>query len=195
MVANIMAGIVLIYSRAFQIGDRVQIADTVGDVVERSLLITRIRTIKNVDVTIPNSLVLGSHMINYSSSAKQRGLILHPTVTIGYEVSWRKVHEALIAAARATPHILASPAPFILQTALDNFYVSYELNAYTDQPNLMANTYSNLHLNIQDRFAEAGIEITSPHYTSLRDGNPVTIPPAPPVAGDSGNESNAAAHR
>jgi small-conductance mechanosensitive channel len=186
MVANTMAGIVLIYTRAFQIGDRVQIADTVGDVIERSLLVTRIRTIKNVDVTIPNSLMLSSHMINYSSSAKERGLILHTTVTIGYDSPWRDVHKALLAAARATPDILASPAPFILQTALNDFFVTYELNAYTDQPNRMQNTDARLHENIQDCFAEAGIEIMSPHYTSLRDGNPSTIPPAPPAGTQSG---------
>jgi small-conductance mechanosensitive channel len=176
LVANVMSGIVLIYSRAFQLGDRVQIADTVGDVIERSLLVTRIRTIKNVDVTIPNSLVLGSHMINYSSSARERGLILHTTVTIGYATPWREVHQALLAAARATSKILAHPAPFILQTALNDFYVTYELNAYTDQPGAMANTYAELHQNIQDSFAAAGIEITSPHFKSLRDGNPSTIP-------------------
>jgi len=175
-VANVVAGVILTYMRAFSLGDRVKIADTVGDVVEKTLLVTRIRTIKNVDITIPNSLVLGSHIINYSSSSQLYGLILHTTVTIGYDAPWRQVHELLISAARATEHILELPAPFVLQTALNDFYVSYELNAYTDTPSAMATIYSALHANIQDRFNEAGVEIMSPHYGALRDGNMTTIP-------------------
>ncbi|MBN2385445.1 MAG: mechanosensitive ion channel family protein [Anaerolineales bacterium] len=177
VVANIVSGVVLTYTRAFKVGDRVQIADTIGDVIERTLLVTRLRTIKNVDVTVPNSIVLGSHIINYSSSAARYGLILNTAVTIGYDVPWREVHTALIAAARATAEILEDPAPFVFQTALDDFYVHYEINAYTDQPNQMAVIYSDLHQNIQDSFTAAGIEIMSPHYAALRDGNETTVPP------------------
>jgi len=97
-------------------------------------------------------------------------------VTIGYDVPWRDVQKALLNAAEATPGILEDPKPFVLQTSLDDFYVSYELNAYTDQPNRMAVIYSGIHEHIQDKFNEAGIEIMSPHYSTLRDGNQVTIP-------------------
>ena len=175
-IANIVAGVVLTYMRPFNIGDRVKIADTMGDVIEKTLLVTRIRTIKNVDITIPNAMVLGSHIINFSSSAKERGLILHTSVTIGYDAPWKKVHELLIAAAEATQNILNQPKPFVFQTSLDDFYVSYELNAYTDQPNSMAKIYSELHQNIQDKFNEGGVEIMSPHYTSMRDGNQTAVP-------------------
>lgn len=148
-----------------------------GDVVERTMLVTRIRTIKNVHITIPNGTVLQSQVINYSTQATRGGLILHTTVTIGYDVPWRQVHELLIAAAQATENVLAEPAPFVLQTSLDDFYVSYQLNAYTDRPGVMAVTYSRLHQAIQDGFAAAGVEIMSPHYGALRDGNPVALPP------------------
>ncbi|WP_318556592.1 mechanosensitive ion channel family protein [Geobacter anodireducens] len=175
-VANVVAGIIITYMRAYHIGDRIKVGDTVGDVVEKNLLITRLRTIKNVDVTIPNSLLLSSHVLNYSSSAQEYGLILNTSVTIGYDTPWRQVHELLISAARRTEHVLELPEPFILQTALNDFYVTYELNAYTDKPNRMANLYSQLHQNIQDTFNEAGVEIMSPHYSQLRDGNTVTVP-------------------
>jgi small-conductance mechanosensitive channel len=175
-IANIISGVVLTYTRAFRIGDRVKIADTIGDIMDKSLLVTRVRTIKNVDVTIPNSLVLGSHIINYSSDAKEDGLILNTTVTLGYDIPWRQVHETLIAAALATTDILPEPRPFIFQTSLDNNYVSYELNAYTDQANRMQIIYSDLHQNIQDHCNQAGIEILSPQYSMLRDGNSSTIP-------------------
>lgn len=175
-VANIVAGVILTYMRAFRLGDRVQIADTIGDVIEVSLLVTRIRTIKNVEITIANSMVLSSHIINFSGSVQEDGLILHTTVTIGYDSPWRKIHELLINAALATEDVLHTPAPFVLQTALDDFYVHYQINAYTDQPNKMANTYSNLHQNIQDKFFEAGVEIMSSHFSTIREGNRIAIP-------------------
>ena len=176
-VANIIAGVVLTYTRAFRLGDRVKIGETIGDVLEKSLLVTRVRTIKNVEITIPNSIVLSSHIVNYSSnSQKNMGLILHSTVTLGYDVPWREVHQALIQAALNTPDILAEPRPFVLQTSLDDYYVSYEINAYTNTPHRMAVIYSDLHQNIQDACNAAGIEILSPAYNALRDGNHSTIP-------------------
>ncbi len=174
--ANIVAGTLLVYMRPFSIGDRVKIADTVGDVVDRDLLTTRIRTIKNVEVTIPNATILGNHIVNYSASSLERGLILHTAVTIGYDVPWREVHAALMSAAASTADVLATPEPFVLQTDLGDFSVRYELNAYTHRAGAMARIYSELHQNIQDHFSTAEIEILSPHYTALRDGRPSTIP-------------------
>ncbi len=175
-VSHMIAGVFLTYTGAFKIGDRVKIADTVGDVVEKTLLATRIRTIKHELITIPNGLVLGSHIINYSSSAGNPGLILHSTITIGYDAPWQTVQQLLIDAALRTGNVLASPEPFVLQTSLNDFYVSYQINAYTDAPGVMAVTYSLLHQNIQDAFNAAGVEIMSPHYQTLRDGNLTTIP-------------------
>ncbi|NJL16133.1 MAG: mechanosensitive ion channel [Nitrospira sp.] len=103
-------------------------------------------------------------------------LILHTSVTIGYDTPWQKVHELLIAAAKKTAHILEEPEPFVLQTSLNDFYVTYEINAYTGAPNKMAAIYSELNQHIQDQFNEAGVEIMSPHYTQIRDGNRTTIP-------------------
>jgi small-conductance mechanosensitive channel len=175
-VSNVLAGLVLTYMRAFHVGDRVRIADTTGDVLQRSLLVTRVRTIKNVEVVIPNSAILSNQVLNFSSMARSNGLILNTSVTIGYNAPWRIVHEVLIRAALSTDGILPKPAPFILQTSLNDFHVSYELNAYTDRPNDFQNIYSHLHEAIQDSFNRAGIEIMSPTYYSLRDGNTVTIP-------------------
>ncbi len=177
-VANLMAGTVMVYMRPFKLGDRVKIADTVGDVIEKTLLVTRVRTNKNEEISIPNALVLGSHLVNYSNSAREGKLILHTMVTIGYDVDWRRVHEALLSAATDLEAIQEDPAPFVLQKSLDDYSVAYELNAYTDDAKRMARTYSELHQNIQDRCAEAGIEILSPLYAATRDGNRSTIPKA-----------------
>ncbi|HVB86704.1 MAG TPA: mechanosensitive ion channel family protein [Candidatus Dormibacteraeota bacterium] len=175
-IANVVAGTVLTYTRAFHVGDRVKIADSTGDVIEKTLLSTRIRTIKNEEISIPNALVLGNHVTNYSSAARDRGLVLYTGVTIGYDAPWRIVHELLIDAALASANIQKNPRPFVLQTALNDFYVSYQINAFTDRPADMAQTYSELHQNIQDKFNEAGVEIMSQHFTGIRDGNQTTIP-------------------
>jgi len=174
--SNIIAGLVLTYMRVFSIGDRVKIGDITGDVIEKSLLVTRIRTIKNEIISIPNATVMNSHTINYSSDAPEKGLIIHTTVTIGYDVPWRDMHQVLIDAALKTNYILQEPIPFVLQTSLDDFYVSYQINAYTREANKQAFIYSILHQNIQDLCNERGIEIMSPHYRSARDGNMTTIP-------------------
>jgi small-conductance mechanosensitive channel len=174
--SNMIAGLVMTYTGAFRLGDRVKLGDAFGDVVETSLLATHVRTIKNEEITIPNSIALSSAVTNYSRIAKTRGLILHTSVTIGYDAPWRKVHELLIEAALATPGVLHDPRPFVWQTALNDFYVTYEINAYTDTPRDMIDIYAALHARIQDAFYAAGVEIMSPHYTSLRDGNTVAIP-------------------
>ena len=176
-VSNVVSGVVMVYMRPFAVGDRVRIADTMGDVEERGILVTRVRTPKNVVITIPNAQVLGSHLINYSRVAQDSGVVLHTSVTIGYDVPWPRVHEALLAAAREVDGILDEPGPFVLQTALGDFTVSYELNAYTKQPERMGGLYSDLHKQIQVAFAAAEIEITSPTWHAVRDGNKTTIPP------------------
>ncbi|UWZ86497.1 mechanosensitive ion channel family protein [Occallatibacter riparius] len=177
-VANVVSGVILTYMRAFRPGDRVRIADTLGDVIEKNLLVTRVLTIKNEEVTISNAMVLGAQIINYSTHANTAGLILHTSVTIGYNAPWRTVHALLIDAALSTRDILPEPRPFVWQTALSDFYVQYEINAYTDNAKRMPDIYAELHANIQDKFNEGGVEIMSPHYSSLRDGNQVTIPDA-----------------
>jgi len=176
--SNIIAGLVLTYTRAFRFGDRVQIGDTYGDIVATSLLVTKVRTIKNEEVTIPNGIVLGNSVTNYTRQAKTLGLILHTSVTIGYDAPWRTVHQLLVDAALATPGVLHDPRPFVWQTALNDFYVTYEINAYTSAPHDASAIYADLHARIQDAFYAAGVEIMSPHYASLRDGNTVAIPEA-----------------
>ena len=176
--SNIIAGLVLTYTRAYRVGDRVQVAGTYGDIVANSLLVTRIRTIKNEEITIPNGIVLGNSVTNYSREAKTLGLILHTSVTIGYDAPWRTVHGLLVDAALSTPGILPEPRPFVWQTSLNDFYVTYEINASTASPHDAPAIYADLHARIQDAFYAAGVEIMSPHYASLRDGNTVAIPEA-----------------
>ncbi len=175
-ISNAFAGLVLTYTKAFRVGDRVQIGDTYGDVTEKTLLVTRVRTIKNVVITVPNSILISGQIQNFTQANSYGGFRIHTTVTIGYDAPWRTVHRLLFEAARKTPRIVEDPPPFVLQTALNDFYVSYEINGYTVDVRHSPEIYSQLHQNIQDEFNAGGVEIMSPHYSSLRDGNTVTIP-------------------
>jgi small-conductance mechanosensitive channel len=175
-VANAIAGIILTYMRSFSVGDWVKIGDTLGEVVEKNALVTRVITMKQEIITIPNATVMNGSVMNFTREAKTTGVIFHTTVTIGYDAPWKTVHQLLIGAALDTKHVLHTPTPFVLQTSLNDFFVSYELNAYTDVPREMQFIYSDLHQNIQDRFNQAGVEICSPHFSALRDGNTITIP-------------------
>ena len=176
MIANLMAGLVITFMRPFKVGDRIKLNDTTGDIIEKTPLVTRVKTPKNEIVTIPNSFVMSSMTVNYSSSANEYGLILHTDVTFGYEVPWEQVHQLLIESALQTQMILHDPKPFVLQTRLDDWYVVYQINAYTKNPECMAKIFSELHQNIQDKFHAAGIEIMSPHFMGVRNTDTVFIP-------------------
>lgn len=176
VIGNIIAGLVITYMRPFKLGDRIKLNDTTGNVIEKTPLVTRIRTPKNEVVTIPNSFIMSSHTVNFSQSARDYGLIIHSEVSIGYDVPWRKTHQLLVEAALNTPGVVDDPRPFVLETSLQDYYPVYQVNAYIKDANQLAQVYSDLHQNIQDRFNEEGIEIMSPHYIATRDGSETTIP-------------------
>jgi small-conductance mechanosensitive channel len=166
VVGNALAGYSLIYRRTFKVGDRVRINDVVGDVTEMRLQVTHLRTIKNEDVIVPNSTILTSQVVNYSSYAATDGLILHTTVGIGSEVPWRQVEAMLLLAAGRTPGLRTTPPPLVLQTSLADFAINYELNVYCSDAHAMAPLYTALHRNIQDVFNEYGVQIMTPAYVS-----------------------------
>ena len=173
---NVTSGVVLIYARSFNQGDFIRINETFGQVVERTLLATRLQTTKNEVVTIPNSAVLSGQVTNFSDTSDSADLVVHTSIGLGYDVDWRKVHELLINAARATAYIEQAPEPFVLQKSLDDFSVSYEINAHTRRPDQLPGIYSELNRNILDEFNREQIEIMSPAYTSVRDGNAPAAP-------------------
>jgi small-conductance mechanosensitive channel len=163
-IANIIAGYLLIYRRAFRIGDRVQIGQVIGDVTDSRLQVTRLQSLKNEEVVIPNSTILTSDVTNYSALARKQGLILHTTVGIGYETPWRQVEAMLLIAAERMPGILRTPPPFVLQRALADYSVNYELNIYTDRADLLLELYHEMHRQILDVFNEYGVQIMTPSY-------------------------------
>ena len=178
VIGNFMSGIFLIYTRAFQLGDVIQANGQTGRVVEKTILSTRIISPDNEVITIPNASLFVSDIINYSSVIRDsnKPLIVKTTITLGYDVPWRQVYQVLIEAAKSTEGIVNEPEPFVWQTSLDDFYVSYALKAYTMDPEKMGSIYSQLHQNIQDKCNESDIEILSPHYSAMRDGHQTTIP-------------------
>lgn len=166
LLANIIAGYTMAYRRAFHVGDRIKVGDLIGDVTEIGLMVTHMRSIKNEELVVPNSLILNSNVINYASLARKRGLILHSAVGIGYETPWRQVEAMLLMAAERTPGLLREPAPFVLQLSLNDFAVTYELNVYCDRPGEMDKLYSQLHRSVLDVFNEYGVQIMTPAYVA-----------------------------
>lgn len=165
-IANLIAGYMMTFRRAFHHGDRIRFGDVTGEVIERRLQVTHLRTPKNEEVIIPNSTLLNNHVVNLSSLAARDGLILHTTVGIGYETPWRQVEAMLLMAAGRTAGLEKEPAPYVLQRSLGDFCIVYEINVFTRSPRTMEQTYSNLHRNILDVFNEYGVQIMTPAYES-----------------------------
>ena len=176
IISNVVSGLVITYMNPFKEGDRIKMGEHVGDVVEKTALVTRLKTPKNEIITIPNSNIMTAQTVNYSKSAREYGLILHAQITMGYEVPWRRVHELLVEAGAKTAHVLPDPKPFVLQTALDDFYVRYQINVYTAEACRMLDIYSNLYANVQDVFHREGIELVTPSVAAVRDAGSVFMP-------------------
>ncbi|MEI6616825.1 MAG: mechanosensitive ion channel domain-containing protein [Cyanobium sp. ELA507] len=181
---NVISGLMLIYTRAFREGDRVEIEGVTGVVQDRDLLVTRIQTPRNELVSIPNATVITSPILNFSFARReiQQPVAIATTITIGYDVPWRQVHALMLAAARSVPGIAQDPPPLVLQTSLNDFHISYELNASVEDVHLYRETLSALLASLQDQFAEANVEILSPAYQALRDGRGSTVPRGVPTA-------------
>lgn len=175
-VGNAVAGVILTYMRSFQVGDRIMVDNTVGDVLERTLLVTRLKTPKNERITIPNSKILSGSIINYTYSASQYKVIVYTSITIGYDVDWRVVQRLMIEAAKEIEEVADTPLPFVRQKSLDDFYVTYEINAYTTHEKKIQSIISKLHENIQEKFHSEGVEIMSPHYRVARANEDPAIP-------------------
>ena len=164
IVAQAMSGLVVIYSRALSRGDCVRIGDIEGVVTEVHLLSTRLLTIQGEEVTIPNTVVVNGPVKNFGRAMKGQGALVSARVSIGYDAPWRRVHTLLLDAAKETPGIRAEPVPYVLQRALDDFYVQYEVFAAVENPVDRPVVASALHARIQDGFNAAGVQIMSPHY-------------------------------
>jgi small-conductance mechanosensitive channel len=176
IVGNIMAGLVMTYMRPFHVGDYIRFGETMGEVVEKNILVTRVRTLKNELITIPNSTLMGSQISNFSFSAQKYGIIVHTKITIGYDQRWQSIRDLLLEAADKTEGLKKHPKPFVNVTALDDSYVEYEINAYTERHKSIPAIYTALHANILDTMHKAGVEIMSPTIFATRPNIPLQIP-------------------
>ncbi len=166
VVSQVVSGLSLMYSRTLRAGEYVRIGDTEGTVSAVGLIATRIQTGMGEEVSLPNAVIIGQPVRNFSRLVADGQFVLHTGVTIGYATPWRQVHAMLLEAARRTPGVASDPAPYVIQTALSDFYVEYRLCAQGDRgaPRRRAEALSQLHGHIQDVFNEHGVQIMSPHY-------------------------------
>jgi small-conductance mechanosensitive channel len=167
-IGNLVAGIIITYMRPCQVGDRIHINEVIGSVLEKTPVGIRVRTFKNEIITIPNSAVIGAQTTNLSESARTTGLIVHLCVTMPYDVPWRQVHQLLIEAAQNTPDVMNHPQPFVLETAFNDFNVTYEINVYINDADKLCEVMSDLRENIQEKFRNAGLSMVSTHSIQLQ---------------------------
>jgi small-conductance mechanosensitive channel len=177
VIGNIIAGLVITYMRPFKIGDRIKLNETEGHVIEKTPLVTRLRTPKNEIVTIPNSFIMSAHTTNFSASARAYGLIIHTDVGFGYGVPRLQVQQLLIQAALKVQGVRRDPKPFVLEKTLADSYPVYQINAYVNDVDRLQKIYSDLNQHIHDMAQDAGLEMLLPHYYAQRDGNPIVMPP------------------
>jgi small-conductance mechanosensitive channel len=165
-ISNMMAGLTMTYRGAYREGDWVRIGNDEGQVEQMRMMIMRLRTRKNESITIPNSAILNSNVTNYSSLGKSEGLIVHTEVGIGYDTPWQQVEAFLLEAARRTEDLKSTPQPFVLEKALGDFAVTYEINAFCKSPERLPAVYAELHRHILDVFNENEVQIMSPAYVA-----------------------------
>ncbi|MDR1894858.1 MAG: mechanosensitive ion channel [Spirochaetales bacterium] len=190
-IGNMVAGLVITYMRPFKIGDLVKVGEWTGFVVERTAIVTRIRTFKNEYVTYPNLTILNSNTINYKTSAEHHeGLVLHVSMTMGYSVPWETVYKVLLEAAALVKDIEKTPPPFINQLGLEDFYARYELNAFTKNVDRQPRIYSELYENIQNGFKQEGVDLTAPHFQIHIPQGFETFPETPPPSGAGGKKNS-----
>jgi small-conductance mechanosensitive channel len=164
VVSQLMSGFMITYSRALRLGDFVRIGDVEGTVIHLGLLSTKLKTLRNEEVTIPNAVVVSQTTTDYSRNADTDGVFTPTAVTIGYDAPWRQVHAMLLQAAERTGGIRRQPKPVVLQASLDDFYVKYTLWVSLEHQNQRPLVFNMLHANIQDVFNEYGVQIMSPNY-------------------------------
>jgi small-conductance mechanosensitive channel len=164
IISNLIAGYAMTYRRAFRRGDMIKVGDTVGRVIDVRLQVTHLRNMRNEEIIVPNSEILGSSVVNFSSLSREQGLFLSTTVGIGYEVPWRQVESMLLLAAERTQGVRRDPVPFVLEKSLGDFCVIYELYAAIDDPATRLSMYAALHRSVLDVFNEYGVQIMTPAY-------------------------------
>lgn len=180
VVGQALSGLSLMYSRSLRVGEYIKAGDTEGTVVALGMFTTRIHTGMGEEVSVPNSVMFSQPIHNFSRLVEDGHFVLHTPVTIGYSTPWRQVHAMLLEAAARTPSVATQPPPYVVQTALSDFYVEYRLCAQSTKnaPRRRVEAMNELHANVQDVFNENGVQIMSPHYMADT-AEPQVVPPGP----------------
>lgn len=186
VVGQALSGLSLMYSRSLRVGEYVKVGDTEGTVVALGMFTTKVHTGMGEEVSLPNTVIFSQPIRNFSRLVQDGHFVLHTTVTIGYATPWRQVHALLLQAARRTPGVASDPPPYVVQTALSDFYIEYRLCAQSNKnaPSRRVEAMNQLHANVLDVFNENGVQIMSPHYMA-DPPEPQLVPPGrwdPPPA-------------
>ncbi|MEH6478079.1 MAG: mechanosensitive ion channel family protein, partial [Sneathiella sp.] len=162
--SNFLSGFVVVYKRGVNVGDRIKVGKKIGYVESMSILDTHLRTFENELVSIPNSVILSSEVVNLTLTDGTKGLLIKVPIGVGYDEAPEVVERLLLIAADKTAAVKRAPKPFVLVPTLGGQDVTYELHAYVKAGSRRIAVRSELNRAILDAFNSAGVQIMSPFY-------------------------------
>lgn len=158
-IGNAIAGIIVMVSRPFKIGDRILFKKQFADVVAIDLIYTRMRTLDNVLISIPNQELLTSEIDNFGKKTTVRRSC---SVSVAHDVSSERVETALLEAADKVDGVLKDPRPYVWVTNLGDFAVEYTLYTFVNQIKRLPEVDGDMRRTVLEACKEHGIDISTP---------------------------------
>lgn len=157
---NAIAGLIVMVSRPFEIGDRILFNDKFADVVDVALIYTKMRTLDNVLISVPNQELIGREIENFG---KDRVIRRSCAVSTDYGTDRELVEKALLEAASGVSGVLKEPEPYVWITELGNFAVEYALYVYINEIGNMRRIESDLNRAVLETCERYGIDLSTPN--------------------------------
>jgi small-conductance mechanosensitive channel len=156
---NAIAGLIVMTSRPFKVGDRIFFNDQFLDVVSVELIYTKMKTLDNVVVSIPNQELLKVRIDNYGKETVVRR---HCSVTPGFEYDSQLVEKALLEAAEAVQGVLGEPKPYVWITGFGSYAVEYTLYVFISDIRRLVEIDAELHRKVLDTCKKYEVDISTP---------------------------------
>ena len=171
-IGNAIAGIIVMVSKPFRIGDRILFKDQFADVVAIDLIYTRMKTLDNVMISVPNQELLTTEIDNYGKKTTVRRSC---SITAGYELTSRQVETVLLEAATEVEGVLKEPKPYVWITNFGDFAVEYTLYVFINQIKRIPEIDANLRRTVFETCKRHKIDISTPRLIQrVEDGNGIS---------------------
>jgi len=159
VLANVAGGMVILFSKPFQIGDYIETDACAGTVVAIDLIHTKLDTPDGQRVMMPNSVLADSKIVNYTELGTRR---VDHLISASYDDPIPAVRKACLKAAANTPNVLADPAPAVVVNKYGESAIEYHVRCWTNVDNYW-DVHFDLMENIKAAFDEDGVAMTYNH--------------------------------